>query len=188
MKKVIIILCVVFFAWAAINRVVQIRREAAREVFNIARFVEVYGLPVETMTARVETRVLNVPVAVRGGIIPVASTRVSEFRQGLSLTSGGSILSVPRRVDLDTGLFSVRASGPDGNYFMEVPHTGVFVPLYAVLDGLVMLLVNGYSVEREVNIIAQDRQYAAVSGISDGDIIIITRVAPQIKINNVVQR
>ncbi|MCL1973179.1 MAG: hypothetical protein FWG57_09410 [Endomicrobia bacterium] len=189
MKRILyILLFAVIIAGLAANRVAHISEENAREVFNIARFVKIYGAPVETMTARTERDFLRAPVAVRRERIFVSGSRINEFRAGQRLSNGSRILSVPRRVDLDTGLFTITTNSPPGNFFVEIEHTGMFVPLYAISDSSVMVAENGIAAAKRVRVVAEDIDRAVIRGLAEGDVIILTNVEPAAKIRPVIQR
>jgi len=164
-------------------RAIQISIENRRVVFNIAREHAAHGTPVETMTARTQTGHLMEPVAVKNNRIYVSGARVGRFKVGQRLSGGGRITSVSNRIDLDTGLFALRTSGaPDGNHSVMIEHSGVFMPLHAVSGSSVMVVENGISARRSVIVIASDAETAVVRGLLDGDIVILTRVASNVKI------
>ncbi|MCL2758117.1 MAG: hypothetical protein FWE64_02215 [Alphaproteobacteria bacterium] len=182
LKKIIAIVAALAVLGIVANRAVQISRENARKVFNVARDVETRGIPVETMRAEIAPGFLREPVAARRGRIYVSGARVRRFSVGQRLSGGGTITSISRNIDLDTGLFLMRTTAPDGNHFAEIPHTGVFVPLYAIHGTTVMIATGGFADARTVDIIARDAERAVVSGIRGGEEIIITRIAPGAKI------
>ncbi|MCL2506169.1 MAG: hypothetical protein FWF00_00565 [Endomicrobia bacterium] len=186
MKKIIIIFCVlIIFAVLAVNRMKYIAEENAREVFNIARAEKIDGVPVETMIAKVETGFLRSPAAVRNGRILVAGNRINQFRVGQRLSGGGRINSIPGRVDLDTGLFAITTNSRSGNFFVEMEHRGVFVPLSAIENSAIMLSENGIATTKRIAVVATDIERAVVRGLAAGDVIILTRIEPGTKIRDV---
>ncbi|MDR1207238.1 MAG: hypothetical protein LBK26_02380 [Rickettsiales bacterium] len=176
MKKRIYILIAVFLAAWILFRVVQISRESARQVFNIERENAKSGAPVETMTAEIKKDVLLEPIAVNNGRAYVSGARVHKFKAGQRLSLGGRVISVSRGIDLDTGLFLVRTSGPDGSMFAEMEHTGAFLPLSAVSGSSVMVSENGTAVRKEIKLVAADADIAVVAGLNNGDIVILGNV------------
>jgi hypothetical protein len=164
-------------------RAVQISIENSRTVFNIARAHAQHGTPVETRIARTQTGHLLEPIAVAGNRIYVSGARVHRFKVGQRLAGGGRITSVSNRIDLDTGLFIVRTSGAtDGSHFVLAEHTGIFLPLHAVSNSSVMIVENGAARARDVVVIASDAETVVVRGLLDGDVAILTQVAPGTKI------
>ena len=188
LKKIIYISSILAAVLLVGHRVYKIWEEGRMVVFNAARHAEVYGVPVETMVVKRERDILREPVTVRNGQISVSAERLYKFRTGQRLTSGGQITAISRRIDLNTGLFTLRASGAPGNHFAELPHTGIFVPLSAISNSMVMVSENGISAARQVDIIAEDAVRAVVDGLSENEILILTRVRPGIKINPVIKR
>jgi len=187
MKKKILIFAVIAAAsLVVINRAREIIIENARVVFNIARHEAKYGTPAEV--TRVETRTghLYEPVAVQNGNIFVSGSRINRFRGGQRLSHGGTITSVSRSIDLDTGLFIIRTTAPTGNGFVEIEHNGIFVPLSAISKSAVMIVQDGIAVARPVSVIAADAERAVVTGLADGDIVILTRIVEGTKANIVI--
>ncbi|MCL2737759.1 MAG: hypothetical protein FWE17_02770, partial [Alphaproteobacteria bacterium] len=79
LKKIIAIVAALAVLGIVANRAVQISRENARKVFNVARDVETRGIPVETMRAEIAPGFLREPVAARRGRIYVSGARVRRF-------------------------------------------------------------------------------------------------------------
>ncbi|MCL2369599.1 MAG: hypothetical protein FWC83_02895, partial [Alphaproteobacteria bacterium] len=163
-------------------RAVEITIENRRTVFNIDRMHAETGVPVDIIVAQNKTTYLREPVAVRGGRIHVSGGRIDKFRTGMRLTSGGTITSVGNRIDLGTGMFVMRTSSPDGNHFVLMRHTGIFVPIEIVRNNSLMINDNGIATEQAVNVIASDATHAVIRGIENGTEIIITNVAAGTKI------
>ncbi|MCL2439632.1 MAG: hypothetical protein FWD15_03925 [Alphaproteobacteria bacterium] len=169
----------------AINRAIEISRENAREIFNTARYNNAHGEPVEVITAQNKTGTLKFPVAVRYGRILVSSARVNDFKVGQTLTSGGVIVNIARRIDLDTGLLVITAKAPSGNTFVRAEYNGAFVPLSAIHGDKIMIAHDGRATERKITVIAQDMEHAVIRGVQDGEEIILTAIEPNTKIRKV---
>jgi len=183
MKKLIYILIAIAVGVLVTYRVVQISNESAREIFNIARVESARGAPVATMIAEVKTDVLCEPVHVKNGKAFISGARIHKFKLGQKLLGGGHIISVSRNIDLDTGLFVIKTSSPDGNRFVQIEYTGVFVPLTAVTNSnTVMISENGVAVAKPVDIVALDADFAVLKGLQDGDIVILTKVEQGTKV------
>ena len=194
-KKLIYILTAIALCAIVAYRVVQISNENSREIFNIARIAQIDGMPVEIMVAETKTDMLREPIVVKNGKAFVSGARVHKFKLGQRLVhaddsinhAAGRIISVSRNIDLDTGLFAVKTSSPDGNFFAEIEYTGIFVPLSAISDYKIMVSESGVAVEKPVHIIAADADNAVVSGLSDGDSIILTKIESGTKIKTLQQ-
>lgn len=197
MKKIIYVLIAIGIVGITAYRITEIARESSRPIYNVARAAQTDGMPIETMVAKVMDGALREPLVVKNGKAFVSGARVRRFRIGqkivrdsdvilppeaLAKGGGGHVTSVARNIDLDTGLFAVKTSSPDGNVFAEIQHTGIFLPLSAVSDSTVMIVQDGIATEAPIKIIARDADQAVVSGLSDGDIVILTKVDAGIKI------
>ncbi|MCL2017483.1 MAG: hypothetical protein FWG80_01755 [Alphaproteobacteria bacterium] len=158
------------------NRIREIRDENAREIFNISRFNANHGVPVETMTVETQMGTLYEPVAIRHGNIYVSANRINRFKPGQKLSSGGTVVSVSRNIDLNTGLFIIKTSAASGNDFIEIKQDGIFIPLSAITDSSVMVSQEGIATRKSVSIIMADARRAIVKGLSDGEIVILTKV------------
>jgi hypothetical protein len=174
-KKIYILLIIAVTAWIGF-RIVQIYRESTRQVFNIERENTKSGTPVETMTIEIKKDFLRIPISVKNGKAYVSAARINKFKIGQRLTGGGRVISVSRNIDIDTGLFVVRTSSPDGNMFAEIEYTGAFIPLSAISNSGVMISENGIAVQKEIKIIATDADTAVATGLHNGDIVILSNV------------
>ena len=192
-KKLIIWGIVAAIALIVGYRIVRIHSESKRVVFNIERHNADAGTPVETMTASVKTDTLAEPVSVKNGKAAVSGARIGKFKIGQKLSAGGHVISVSRTLDLDTGLFAVRTSSPDGDMFVSIEYTGVFIPNFAVQSvcdssgpdcNSVMIDAAGVAAARPVSVIASDAMRSVVSGLNNGDAVILTRVAAGAKISS----
>ncbi|MCL1786012.1 MAG: hypothetical protein FWG39_02580 [Alphaproteobacteria bacterium] len=164
------------------TRIAGISNENSRVVYNAARAWDKDGAPVETMFAKTSSDTLREPVAVRRGRIYVSGARVHKFDVGQKLSGGGTITSVSKKIDLDTGLYVMRTNAASGNHFVEIPHTGVFVPLYAIHNDAVMVVKDDMSAAKRVTIVASDAERAVVKGLVPGDEIILTKISENVKI------
>ena len=188
LRPIAFILAFGIVAWIAVVRIVEIRRENARVVFNPIRDQMERGVPVEVLEVVAGQGTLREPVAVRCGRIFVTEQRVRKFRVGQNISGGGRITSVSRSVDLGTGLFLIRASGRDGDHFVMIEYRGVFVPLSAISGLYIMVADAGVAVPRRIEIVAEDASQAVIRGIPDGELIILTRVDAGTKIRPVNRR
>ena len=102
--------------------------------------------------------------------------RVDKLQPGQRVDDG-EIVSVSRDIDLNTGMHIVRTRGvSDGLHYAEYQTDGYFIPLYAVNNGVVMLDVDGIATPRDVDVLRSDAQTALVSGLADGDIVILSQI------------
>ncbi|MCL2339045.1 MAG: hypothetical protein FWC51_03790 [Proteobacteria bacterium] len=194
MKRKLLIWGVIIAVVAIVAyRIERIRSENARVVFNIARAEAEHGTPVEVMTVAAKTDTLAEPVSVKNGKASVSLARIGKFKIGQRLSAGGHVISVSRVIDLDTGLYAVKTSSPDGDMFINIDYTGIFVPNAAMTStcdsagaecNSVMLDIGGVATSRPVSIIATDAERSVVSGLNDGDVVVLTRVDEGTKIQS----
>ena len=181
-KKLITLLIATAVASLVIYRIKDIAQESRREIFNVARHAAEVGVPAEIMTAQRQRDILREPVAVKNGRIFVSGARAYKFKPGQKIANG-TITSVSRSIDLDTGLFIARTTAATGNHFVEMEFDGIFIPLSAIHDSVVMISENGIATQRQIEIIAADAERAVVSGLRNGDTVILTKVDEGTKIN-----
>lgn len=176
-KKLIYILCSVFLAGLIGFRVYVISSESARQVFNPSRAEVEKGAPVAKLEVVKKSGILNEPLFIKNNTAFVSSVRVNKFKVGQRVDTG-KIISVSNQIDLDSGLFRIKTSGvADGSNFAELKYVGFFVPAYAVKESNVMVAENGVAHKHAVNVIDQDSENAVISsGLSDGDIVILSQV------------
>jgi len=176
-KKLIYILCTVFLVVLIAFRIHVISSESARKVFNPSRVELESGAPVAKLEVEKKTGVLNEPLFIKNNTAFVSSVRVNKFKVGQRVDNG-KIISVSNQIDLDSGLFKIKTSGVvNGSNFAELKYVGFFVPAYAIKESNVMVAENGIAHKRAVNVIDQDSENAVISsGLSDGDIVILSQV------------
>ena len=173
-------------AWATF-RFATIASENAREVFNIARVYDTNGMTVETMIAESKTGTLYEPLSVKNNRAYVSKSRAKTLKVGQRVGSG-TIKSVSRGVDLNTGMYIVRTTDvEDGLQFAEFTADGIFVPLYAIKNNQVFVAENGVAVQRNLVITHQDAENALISdGLNNGDIVILSSInaGEKVQLNN----
>ena len=173
-------------AWATF-RFATIASENAREVFNIARVYNTNGTTVETMIAESKTGTLYEPLSVKNNRAYVSKSRAKTLKVGQRVGSG-TIKSVSRGVDLNTGMYIVRTTDvEDGLQFAEFTADGIFVPLYAIKNNQVFVAENGVAVQRNLVITHQDAENALISdGLNNGDIVILSSInaGEKVQLNN----
>ncbi|MCL2331524.1 MAG: hypothetical protein FWC61_03195 [Proteobacteria bacterium] len=184
-KKWIYVLLVLAAAGAVGWRVYRIAEESRRQVFNAARAAATDGAPVEAIVAKSGTGTLREPLFVKNGKAFVSASRVNKFKIGQKL-GRGYVTSVSRIIDLDTGLYAVKTSGPDGENFVEMEYDGVFVPAGIINSdrepgtggrNYIFVAKDGVAAMRDVRVIAADADAAVIAGIDDGEVIILSKVA-----------
>ena len=182
-KKIMYIALVAVLAGWVVFRFAAVASENARYVYNASRVAADIGLPIEALEIVASDGVLYEPISVKNNRAYVTGNRASKLRAGQRV-GDGKIVSVSKKLDLETGMFLVRTSGvADGLHYAEFAVNGYFVPLYAISNGTVMVAENGIAVPRSVNIARQDSENAYVeSGLTDGDIVILSRVNPGDKV------
>ncbi len=169
-------LIAVLVLWV-VFRFTMIGIENARSVYNAARVAQTDGVPVVVQQIERTSGVLREPIAVKNNRAYVASGRAHKFGAGQHVADG-VIVSVSPDIDLDSGMHVVRTRGvADGLQYAEFRATGYFVPVYAVNNGVVMVVDGNVARARNIVVARQDAENALISsGLTDGDIVILTRV------------
>ena len=179
--RAIFVLVILWFVY----RFVMVAIESQMTVFNPIRISQSNGTIVETMVASKKNDFIKIPIDIKNNRAYVSGEYRNKLRSGQKI-GDGEIVSVSGGLDLDTGMYVVRTRGvTDGVAFVSVPANGYFIPAYAVRDGTVMIMESGTAVAHRVDVVAQDTEYACVTGdIKDSDVIVLSKVAtgPKIKV------
>lgn len=176
-RKIIIIACTVLLVGILAYRIIAIVQESNRHVYNAARIAADNGIPVETVIAKNEKQQLKEPIYVRNGKAFVSASRIKKFKIGQKVSSGGFVISASRNIDLDTGLYKISTSSPDGEAFVLIDYNGVMLPLTTIHNDSVFVVENGIARAKPVKIIASDAENAIIDNILDGDKIITTKIS-----------
>ena len=171
-----IALVVIMVGWV-IFRFAIIASENNRSVFNASRNAMANGVPVETLVAENKAGVIYEPLAIKNNRAYVTAERAKKLNVGQTV-GNGKITYVSKNIDLDTGMFVVKTKDVEnGLQFAEFTANGFFVPLYAIKNNSVFVIENNVAVARNIEIANQDSENAyIVSGLNDGDIIILSNV------------
>jgi len=162
-------------------RAYRITSEARRVVANQTREQIDTGISVDTIKVTKQTGILKIPLAVENGRALVSCARVEKFAAGQKADEG-VVASVLKNIDIDTGMCRVVVTGTtNGTVFVDVRATGYFVPIPAVVMGdggtqSVMIADGDIARAKTVKIIDQDNDTAVLTGLADGDMVIISRV------------
>ena len=161
-KKVIIFLSVLFLSLLVGYRIQQILEEGVMVVHNIVRIHAQKGVPKEYAVAKKTTDFLEEPLYVKNGRALVSTSRVRKFRAGQKIKDKNSAITfVSDDIDLDTGMFVVKVSGNvTGHVRVLSEYTGFFLPIASELPP-------------NARLIAQDAERMVVSGLKDGERIIV---------------
>ena len=176
-KRLVVALLIAVLAGWVVFRFTAVASENARHVFNAARVAAAQGAPVEVITVSRTDGILREPIAVKNNRALVSGARVGKLRAGQKI-GDGTIVSVSRKIDYDTGMHVVKTSGvSDGLQFAEISGNGYFVPVSAVKNDTVMVVSEGVADVRAVTVSAQDANTAYITdGLHDGDSVILSRV------------
>ncbi|MBR5153529.1 MAG: hypothetical protein IKW57_01925 [Alphaproteobacteria bacterium] len=177
LKHILYVALVVLLAGWVIFRFAAVASENARYVFNASRVAADQGMPVVVEHMHAGAGTLYEPLSVQNNRAYVSAERASKLHAGQRV-GDGKIVSVSNRIDYDTGMYVVRTSGvSNGLQMAEFTANGYFVPLYAVNNNSVFVMVDDYAVSRPVDIARRDSETAYItSGLSDGDIVILSSV------------
>lgn len=176
-KKRIYAALVVLIALWVVGRFVMIGAENRLFVFNPARSAAVDGTVVQVMPAKRTTGALREPLTIKNNRAMVSGARIDALRVGQKV-GDGTIVSIARGIDLDTGLHAVRTRGvTDGMNFAEYVTSGYFIPSYAITNGVLYVVSDGVATARNVHVARFDADTSVVTdGLHDGDIVILSRV------------
>lgn len=176
-KKRIYLGLVLLIALWFVYRFVMVGIENRRFVFNPSRAAAESGLLIDVQDAKKTTGTLREPLTVKNNRALVSGARVGLLKPGQKI-GNGTIASVSNNIDLDTGMHRVTTRGvTDGLNYAEYQISGYFVPSYAIKQDTVYIVKDGTAVARPVRVAGADAETSVItSGLSDGDIIILSNV------------
>ena len=123
------------------------------------------------------------PITIRNNRAYVSGARIDLFKSGQSI-GDCKIVSVSQKIDLDTGMYVIKTSKcKDGLQYVENKKSGFFVPTSAVYGNVVYVADNGFARARHIEITGRDANNVLISsGINDGDVVILSHVKDNQKI------
>ena len=177
-KKYLRIAIIVGVVFWFLFRFVMVALESRMTVFNPIRELQSTGAIVDTVIPQRTDGVINIPIDIKNNRAYVSGVYQNKLRVGQKVDMG-EIVSVSSNLDLDTGMYVIRTRGvTDGLHNVQVKLKGYFLPVYAVRDNGVLIFDSDLAVARDVKIIGQDLEKVCISdGISDGDIVILSKVS-----------
>lgn len=160
-----------------IFRFIMVALESNQVVFNPIRDANENGIIVNSVIVKQESGVIRVPLVVNNNRAYVSAKRAAKLKPGQNV-GDGVIVFVSKKLDLDSGMHSVKMRGVnDGINMVNIPVNCFLVPSYAVRDGVVMVDESGFALPRSVDVFDQDSEFVCISnGIRDGDIVILSKV------------
>lgn len=182
-KKIIYTTLMVLAVLLVGYRFYSVTRENNFQVFNIIRNNTENGTPVTVLEMQKTNGVLLEPLTIKNNRAFVSGARISLFKVGQKL-GDCKIVSVSHNIDLDTGMHIIRTSKcKDGLQYVEKEKNGFYIPVSAIHGNTVYIENNSVAETREIVIEDRDAQNALIkSGITDGDIVILSSVTENEKI------
>ena len=182
-KKIIYRTLIVLAVLLVGYRFYSVERENSFKVFNIIRNNMKNGTPVEVIKMEKTNGVLLEPLTIKNNRAYVSGSRISVFKPGQKI-GDCKIVSVSHNIDLDTGMHVIKTSGcKNGLQYVEKEKNGFYIPVSAIHGNVVYVADNGVARIREIVIQDRDAQNALIkSGISKGDIVILSNVTDNEKI------
>ena len=182
-KKIIYITLAVLAVLVVGYRFYSVGKENNFKVFNIIRNNAEIGTPVDVLEMQKIDGVLLEPLTIKNNRAYVSGARISVFKAGQKI-GDCKIVSVSHNIDLDTGMHIIRtAKCKDGLQYVEKEKNGFYIPVSAIHGNAVYVENHGVAEMRKIAIEDRDAQNALIkSGITDGDIVILSSVAENEKI------
>lgn len=182
-KRLYIALVVILAGWV-LFRFAVIGAQHRLQVYNPARAAITDGIPVAVLEMKRAPGVILEPLTIKNNRAYVSGARAGLLRAGMKV-GAGEIVSVATNIDLDTGMHVVRTRGvANGLQFAEFRANGYFVPVHAIDAESVFVARDGIAHRTAVKIGRQDRDNAYItSGLNDGDMVIVSRVADGDKVS-----
>ncbi len=176
-KSIIYMVFIGLILCAFAYRFYSVSKENNFEVFNIVRNNAQNGVPVRVLNMQKTDGVLLEPLTIKNNRGFVSGARLPYFKSGQKV-GDCRIASVSHNIDLDTGMHVIKTSGcKDGLQYVENKKNGFYVPVSALRGSTVFVVNDGVAQSREIVIENRDSENALIkSGITDGDIVILSSV------------
>ena len=176
-KSIIYMVFIGLILCAFAYRFYSVSKENNFEVFNIVRNNAQNGVPVRVLNMQKTDGVLLEPLTIKNNRGFVLGARLPYFKSGQKV-GDCRIASVSHNIDLDTGMHVIKTSGcKDGLQYVENKKNGFYVPVSALRGSTVFVVNDGVAQSREIVIENRDSENALIkSGITDGDIVILSSV------------
>ncbi len=176
-KSIIYMVFIGLILCAFAYRFYSVSKENNFEVFNIVRNNAQNGVPVRVLNVQKTDGVLLEPLTIKNNRGFVLGARLPYFKSGQKV-GDCRIASVSHNIDLDTGMHVIKTSGcKDGLQYVENKKNGFYVPVSALRGSTVFVVNDGVAQSREIVIENRDSENALIkSGITDGDIVILSSV------------
>ena len=176
-KSIIYMVFIGLILCAFAYRFYSVSKENNFEVFNIVRNNAQNGVPVRVLNVQKTDGVLLEPLTIKNNRGFVSGARLPYFKSGQKV-GDCRIASVSHNIDLDTGMHVIKTSGcKDGLQYVENKKNGFYVPVSALRGSTVFVVNDGVAQSREIVIENRDSENALIkSGITDGDIVILSSV------------
>ena len=176
-KSIIYMVFIGLILCAFAYRFYSVSKENNFEVFNIIRNNAQNGVPVRVLNMQKTDGVLLEPLTIKNNRGFVSGARLPYFKSGQKV-GDCRIASVSHNIDLDTGMHVIKTSGcKDGLQYVENKKNGFYVPVSALRGSTVFVVNDGVAQSREIVIENRDSENALIkSGITDGDIVILSSV------------
>lgn len=182
-KNVIYVIVVAAIVFAFGYRFYTVARENNFDVFNITRVNSENGTPVNILRMRETDGILYEPITIKNNRAFVSGKRVNIFRVGQKI-GNCKIVSVSKRIDLDTGMHVIKTSGcADGLQYVENKKNGFYIPMSAIHGNIIYVADGDVARATNIEIENQDMQNALIkSGVQHGTIVILSTVQDNQKI------
>lgn len=176
------------FVALVVYRFVAFGWEQHKSVFNLTRDANVNGTPVSVVEMKKSDGVIFEPLFISNNRGYVSGMRVARFKAGQKITGGGTVVSVSHSLDLDTGMHVVHTRGAsNGAHTVEIKENGFYIPTDALKNGKVFVARDSTAHAVPVNVIRGDAKNTMVTGVSDGDVVITSRVSDGEKVKVIKQ-
>ena len=182
-KKIIYITLGVLAVLVVGYRFYSVAKESNFKVFNIIRNNAAQGTPITVLEMKKTNGVLLEPLTIKNNRGFVSGARISSFKSGQKIDDC-KIVSVSHNIDLDTGMHIIKtAKCKDGLQYVEKEKNGFYIPVSAIHGNVVYVENSGVAKMREIVIEDRDAQNVLIkSGITDGDIVILSNVTENEKV------
>lgn len=176
-KKKLYTYIAIIIAIAFVYRFIKVGMEKFEVILSPQREFITNGKKVEILEIKNENNYIKVPVTIKNNTAFIPQNKLELFFKNQKIENGGEIISVNKKLDLDTGMYVLKTKGvTDGLNYALIYKNGIFIPTNAIDENKVYVKENNFAVTKNITVIIRDENTAFVEGLNEGDILITSKI------------
>ena len=182
-KKKLYTYIAAIIAVAFIYRFIKVGMEKFEVILCPQREFIKNGKQVDILEIKKEISFIKVPLTVKDNTAYIPQNKLNLFFKNQKIENGGEIVVVNKKLDLDTGMYKLKTKDVmDGLNYALIEKEGFFIPTDAIDENKVYIKENGKAVVKNITVVMRDENIALVDGVTDGNILITSKITDGEKI------